>query len=156
MNRMISFNDSKDIPKDINPEFIYPMKIDLRVVMAWDTNNTDIDLHTLEPTGEEVNFSHKNSEFGGLNSRDFTRGYGPEHYMIKNAVPGKYSIKARYYANHQNSLTGGTTILLTLFTNYGDKEKENSQQITIRLSSNKENFEVGEIEIKPNATIKKK
>jgi hypothetical protein len=82
-----------------------------------------------------------------LNSRDFTEGYGPETYSLKRAMPGVYKIKAKYYANHQQSLVGGTTILLTLFTHYGVKGKEKSQQITIRLNQNKDLFDVGEIEI---------
>lgn len=57
-------------------------------------------------------------------------------------------MKARYYANHQQSLTGGTTILLSLYTDYGDKTKEKYQQITIRLTSFGDDFPIGEIEIK--------
>eukprot|EP01080_Neovahlkampfia_damariscottae_P002504 gene2504-3210_t len=122
--------------------------LDLRIIMAWDTDMVDIDLHTIEPNGEEVYYGHKRSEFGGLNSRDFTQGYGPETYSLKTAMPGVYRIKARYYSSHQQSLTGGTTILLTLFTKYGVKNQEKCQQITIRLSQSKQDFQVGEIEIK--------
>ena len=122
--------------------------LDLRIIMAWDTDMVDIDLHTIEPNGEEVYYSHKKSELGGLNSRDFTQGYGPETYSLKTAMPGIYKIKAKYYSSHQQSLTGGTTILLTLFTKYGIKNEENCQQITIRLNESKEIFQVAEIEIK--------
>jgi Ca-activated chloride channel family protein len=149
LNRMIHFNDNRDIPSNMHEDFLVPnLCLDLRIIMAWDTDATDIDMHTHEPTGEHVYYGAKNSKYGGLNSRDFTQGYGPETYTIRNALPGIYKMKARYYANHQQSLTGGTTILLSLYTHYGDKEREKFQQITIRLSSNKDDFEVGQIEIK--------
>jgi len=52
LNRMLNF--SKENNNIIRKEFIFPIEFDLRIVMAWDTDSTDIDLHTLEPTGEEV------------------------------------------------------------------------------------------------------
>jgi uncharacterized protein YfaP (DUF2135 family) len=66
--------------------------------------------------------------------------------MIKSPNYGTYKFWVRYFSSTQQSLSGGTTILLTLFTNYQTK-KEQSQQITIRLTSAKEKFDVGEIKI---------
>ena len=44
-----------------------------------DTDHTDIDLHVMEPTGEEVFYGHnRSSTTGAAVSRDFTQGYGPE------------------------------------------------------------------------------
>lgn len=72
---------------------------------------------------------------------------GPEEYKVRKAQKGKYRIYAKYYGSHQQSLTGGTTILLSLFTNYGRRDKEQCKQITIRLNQNKESFHVADIEI---------
>ena len=45
---------------------------DVRIVMTWDADNTDMDLHVVEPTGEIAYYSNKNTAIGGLVSRDFT------------------------------------------------------------------------------------
>jgi Ca-activated chloride channel homolog len=145
LNRIVAFHGTFGI--QIPEYLINATPLDLRIVMAWDTDNVDIDIHTIEPNGEEVYYGNKNSKFGGLNSRDFTGGYGPETFSLKRAMPGNYKIKTKYFANHQQSLVGGTTILLTLFTHYGVKDKEKSQQITIRLNESKSMFQVGEIDI---------
>ncbi|CAD7923936.1 unnamed protein product [Amoebophrya sp. A120] len=56
----------------------------LCVWLAWDTDKTDLDLHVIEPTGEEVYYGNRESAMGGYLSRDFTQGYGPEVYLLKN------------------------------------------------------------------------
>lgn len=67
--------------------------------------------------------------------------------MLKTARPGKFQAKTHYYANHQQSLSGGTTLLCSVFTNYA-RPNENKQMIALRLSENKESFVVAEIEWK--------
>lgn len=119
--------------------------VDLRIVLGWDTDMTDVDLHVIEPTGEECMYSNRNTRIGGSLSRDFTRGFGPEEYILKKARPGNYVVKAKYFASHQQSLTGATTLLLAIFKHYGDKEKEERKFISLRLSANKEMFTVGDV-----------
>jgi uncharacterized protein YfaP (DUF2135 family) len=67
--------------------------------------------------------------------------------MIRSPKPGTYKFWVKYYSSNQQSLSGATTILLTLYTNYQTK-KEESQQITLRLTSAKDKFDIGEIKIK--------
>ena len=81
---------------------------------------------------------------GGIVSRDFTRGYGPEEYFVRHAVKGKYQIKAKFYSNSRQDLTGATTILLKLFTNFGRPEQD-LKLIAIRMSKSSEIMDVGEI-----------
>lgn len=80
LNRIITYykqdNPNSELPVQIDPELIFPMDLDLRIVMAWDTNDTDIDLHVYEPNGFHCYYGAKNAPSGGLCSRDFTRGYG--------------------------------------------------------------------------------
>eukprot|EP00761_Pharyngomonas_kirbyi_P012335 gb/GECH01012362.1/.p1 GENE.gb/GECH01012362.1/~~gb/GECH01012362.1/.p1 ORF type:complete len:373 (+),score=100.39 gb/GECH01012362.1/:1-1119(+) len=131
----------------IEERFIYPVEFDIRISMAWDTDNTDIDLHVLQPNNEECYYGHRHTSIGGLLSRDFTNGYGPEEYMLLNAISGTYKISAHYYASHQQSLTGGTTVLCALFTDYGRPEKEKLQMLTLRLTSSRERIPVGELTV---------
>jgi Ca-activated chloride channel homolog len=147
LNRLISIHDIKDLPVPLPKEMIQATPLDLRIVMAWDTDETDIDLHTIDPFGIEVSYSKLESGNGGLNSRDFRNGYGPEWYMNRNAYEGKYSIQAKFFSSSQQSLTGGTTILLSIFTNYGVKDKEKCEQITLRLSNSQDIVDVGQVYI---------
>ena len=70
-------------------------------------------------------------------SNDFTGGYGPEEFLIKNAIKGKYIIQANYYGSTAQRITGPTTIYLELYTNYG-KKNQKKNVVTMRLSNNKE------------------
>jgi len=106
------------------------------------SHQTDVDLHVLEPTGEECLFSHNRTSSGGFLSKDFQRGYGPEEYLIKKAVPGDYIVKAKYFSNHQQSLSGATTLMVIIYKYYGQYDREERQMVTMRLSSNKELIEV--------------
>jgi len=138
-----------ELPYNLDPDiWIHNIDVDLRISMAWDTDNTDMDLHVIEPTKEECYFGHKRTKIGGLCSRDFTRGYGPEEYMVRNAYPGTYVITTNYFSSSQASLTGPTTLLLGLFTNYGRPDQE-VQMTTIRLSEAKDNNEIGRIDVDP-------
>jgi len=118
--------------------------VDLRISMAWDTDNTDMDLHVIEPGGEEAYYSHKLTKTGGMVSRDFTRGYGPEEYMIKKAPLGKFRVKTNFFSSSSPSLTGPTTILLHIFTNFG-RPNQVLHKTVVRLAGNKDNDEIGSI-----------
>jgi Ca-activated chloride channel family protein len=78
-------------------------------------------------------------------SPDFTQGYGPEEFMLKRALPGKYVIKVNYYGNTQQILAGATTIQVMLITDFG-RENEQQKAITLRLKEKEEVVEVGEFE----------
>jgi len=124
---------------------VCPMPVELRVVMGWETDMTDVDLHVIEPNGEECYYGHKNTVMGGLLSRDFTQGYGPEEYSVKKAWPGSYTVKAKYFASHQQSLSGATTLLLYIYKYYGTPQQE-KEVVALRLSSNKELITVATVD----------
>ena len=60
-----------------------PVDVDLRVVMGWDRDLTDVDLIIVEPSGEECYSYNNHTAIGGMLSRDFTHGYGPEEYLVR-------------------------------------------------------------------------
>ncbi|OQX97772.1 MAG: hypothetical protein B6I20_12000 [Bacteroidetes bacterium 4572_117] len=78
-------------------------------------------------------------------SRDFTNGYGPEEYLIKNALKGTYKIQANYYGSSSQRITGPTTIYLELYTNYG-KKNEKKETITMQLSPKASIVDIGLLE----------
>ena len=79
----------------IPPELLPPVEVNLRVVLTWDADNTDIDLWVIDPIGEAVYYSQPRSKSGGHISRDFTGGYGPEAFTIARPLPGTYRIQAQ-------------------------------------------------------------
>ncbi len=132
-----------EIPLD--KEFIRPVDVDVRIVMTWSADNTDIDLWVIEPSGEKVFYGHKLSAAGGMISRDFTGGYGPEEYMIHNAPKGKYKIKAHYYASRAVELLGAVTVQADVYTNFG-RPNQKRQSLTFPLKEDgKDVYDIGEI-----------
>lgn len=115
---------------------------DLRITLAWDADETDIDIHVTEPSGEEAYYGHRFTSSGGRVSEDITDGYGPELYEIRKARDGVYTIRAHYYASHQQTVFGPASCTLTIYTDWGRPTQ--GQQITsTRLESEKEMIHVG-------------
>jgi len=122
------------------------LDIDVRIVMSWDADNTDIDLHVVEPSGEEAFYGHNLTTIGGHVSRDFTQGYGPEEYVLRRAMPGVYKIRCKYYGSSQQTLVGPATVAAVVITNYG-RPNERRQTLTLRLDKVKEMVDIGEVTI---------
>jgi hypothetical protein len=123
--------------------------IGLMVWMAWDTDKTDVDLHIVEPSGNEVYYSNNRSVIGGYLSRDFTEGYGPEVYVLQSPVNGSYRVRAKFYASHQASASTGTTsVVIWSFVNLGGAPgMQQAHFSTIRLDTNKQLQDVLQIDI---------
>ncbi len=62
----------------VEPRLIKLLDVDLRVVLTWDADMTDLDLWVVEPTGEKAIYCNNRTAIGGLLSRDITQGYGPD------------------------------------------------------------------------------
>ncbi len=122
------------------------LDVDVRIVMSWDADNTDIDLHVIEPSGEEAFYGHNLTTIGGHVSRDFTQGYGPEEYVLRRAMPGVYKIRCKYYGSSQQTLVGPATVAAVVITNYG-RPNERRQTLTLRLDKVKEMVDIGEVTI---------
>jgi len=99
MNNLLFHHDEALDTSLVKPHWRYHIPVDLRVVLSWSTDNSDVDLWVLEPSGEKCFYSNNRTWLGGRLSRDITQGYGPEEYLIKNAVSGTYQIKAHYYGD---------------------------------------------------------
>jgi len=122
------------------------LDLDVRIVMTWDADMTDMDLHVLEPSAEEAYYGHNATTIGGQVSRDFTQGYGPEVYSLRRAMHGTYKIKSKFYGSSAAELIGAVTLQVDVFTNYG-RENEKRKSLTFRLTEKKEEFVLGEIEL---------
>ena len=118
--------------------------VDVRIVLSWDADNTDIDIHVLEPNGEEAFYKNRLTSSGGWVSRDITDGYGPEEYMQVEGQKGVYKVLTHYFGSSQQKLTGPATATATVYTNWGRKS-EARQILSLRLEKPKEKVVVGEV-----------
>lgn len=147
INRIIALHKNELNLKNIDKKIIIPMPSDVRVVMNWNMNNTDIDLWVTDPSGEKCFYSHKTTAMGGRISDDFTEGFGPEQFLLKTGAKGKYKIQIDYYSDTQAALAGPTTIMAEIYLHYGTT-KEVKKIVTLQMQKEKEGeVFIGEVEL---------
>jgi len=86
----------------------------LRVVLSWDSDGTDLDLHVVSPDGEHVFYANRVSANGGALDVDVTTGYGPEIYSNPAPQKGVYYVFVNYYGagpNHEDVTTAQVAIV---------------------------------------------
>jgi len=130
----------------VDKRLLRNLPLDVRAVLSWDADNTDIDLWVTDPNGEKVFYAHRLSYQGGAISRDFTGGYGPEEFSLRHAKPGKYKVQAHFYGNRQQIVSGATTLMLRLSTGFGTAQQKD-EDIIVRLTGQGEQVEVGTFEV---------
>ena len=154
-NVLAAWSERQEWPTGGKPEvpacdakFRKLLDMDVRIAMEWDVDNTDIDLHVLEPDGEEAFYGHRRTQSGGFVSRDVTTGYGPEEYLKKTGAKGDYKILVNYFGSRQQTLLGPATVTATVFTNWG-RADESRQTLSLRLERVKDKVPVGTVTVNP-------
>jgi len=142
INRLMAENKKLDSGK-LDKKYFEKMPVDIRIIMNWNLMDVDLDLHIIEPTGEECYFGHRDTRAGARFSKDFTQGYGPEQYLIRNAVKGKYQIKTNYYGESELTENGPATVMVEIYTTKAGKTTKTLK--TIQLGKVKENDILAEI-----------
>jgi tetratricopeptide (TPR) repeat protein len=151
LNAMAAEAKARRKPLDtsaIDGRFLRNLPVDLRVVLTWDADNSDMDLWVTDPDGERCFYGAPLSYQGGRMSRDFTGGYGPEEFMLREAKPGIYRVEANYFGSRQQVVTGATTLQLRLSTGFGTSSAAD-RMVTVRLDGRGSTVLVGEFEIRP-------
>lgn len=69
----------------------------LRVVLSWDSDGTDVDLHVITPSGEHAWYGQRVIAGGGALDVDVTSGYGPEIFAHPAPEKGLYQVYVNYY-----------------------------------------------------------
>ena len=107
---------------------------DLLITMMWNTDQTDVDLHIVEPSGEECSYENKTTRSGGQITSDVTTGFGPEMYFLSDAPAGKYDVKVKYFANRQNRTELRNKVHLTIYRGFGTSAERVTRK-TIQLKT---------------------
>ncbi|HET7500991.1 MAG TPA: hypothetical protein VFK02_08315 [Kofleriaceae bacterium] len=119
-------------------------RADIVVTITWNTDNTDVDLHVTEPSGEECFYRHRDTRSGGALTQDVTQGYGPEMYVLRSAPRGRYEVRAHYFASDANRMSARTKVYATVFENWGSKDETVTDKV-VTLQAGKEYHEVATI-----------
>ncbi|MFD2285080.1 DUF2135 domain-containing protein [Pedobacter petrophilus] len=144
INNLISRHGAKLNTRNIDKRLIQPLPVDIRVVLNWNKNDTDIDLWLTDPAGEKGYYGNAKTQIGGRISNDFTAGYGPEQFMVKKAIKGKYKIEVNYYGDRQINISGPTTVTAEIYTNYAIGKQQRKVIVLPLTSADKGGNLVGE------------
>jgi Ca-activated chloride channel family protein len=150
INQLISNHKNQLDFTKINPKIVADLPVNIRVVINWNKDNTDIDLWVTDPNGERCMYSNNKTKIGGRLSNDFTSGFGPEQFLLKKAVKGKYKIETNFFGENQVSVSGPTAIMAEIFINYATGKQERKivvfQNKTETDRGDKEGVLIGEFE----------
>lgn len=116
----------------------------LRILLSWDTNGTDLDLHVVTPDGQHAWYGQRVIQ-GGAIDIDVTDGYGPEIFASSAPVKGLYQVYinfygggGRYYGDEDGDNNGGksgkslTIARLSITSNEGTPH-ERRQEFTLPM-----------------------
>jgi hypothetical protein len=146
MNAIISSRPQVNIA-GIDKRLIKAMPVDVRIVIGWSADNSDIDLWVTDPRREKCYYSEPETSSGGRISNDVTQGYGPEEYQVKKALNGDYVVEINLFGDRRQTLGGPVTVKAELFTNFG-KPNQKREIINFRLTSDKEVIRIGSLSFK--------
>ncbi|WP_455807119.1 YfaP family protein [Pseudomonas fluorescens] len=99
----------------------------LRVLLAWDSDGTDLDLHLVTPDGAHIWYGNRSAANGAALDVDVTTGYGPEIFAMPAPIKGQYLVYVNYYGGgYRGDEDGGdeavqplTTAQVTVITEEG-------------------------------------
>jgi len=133
INRLIAKYPNLNKSK-IHKRLLINIPVDVRVVINWNMNSTDIDLHVVDPTGVTCYYRNLETKIGGRISADVTNGYGPEQFLLKKAVKGKYRVYVNYYGDRKVTDAGPATVMAEIYTKYADAT-ERRQVVCVQMSN---------------------
>ncbi|MDR1463373.1 MAG: DUF2135 domain-containing protein [Azoarcus sp.] len=94
----------------------------LRILLSWDTNGTDLDLHVVTPSGQHAWYGQRAVK-GGAIDIDVTTGYGPEIFASAAPEKGLYQV----YVNYYGGSSGLTTARLAVIGNEGTANEKRQE-----------------------------
>lgn len=115
--------------------------MDIKVILYWDTNFTDVDLWVTDPASERVFYGNRRSKIGGELDIDITTGYGPETFTQKSALPGEYLVQVQYYGGAQPTMAKVLVIL------YEGTEREKRLVMPALLHETGEGITIGKFKV---------
>lgn len=144
---------SLDLSK-VDPRLLRNLPVGLRVTLTWDSDQSDLDLWVTDPNAEKCFYGHRDTYQGGHNSQDFTQGYGPEEFLLREPAPGTYTMQVNYYGDRRQMARGPITAHIRIITHFGSPDQK-ERLLTIRLRSQAETITVGTAEFSDKGPFEK-
>jgi uncharacterized protein YfaP (DUF2135 family) len=117
---------------DLDSRLVALLDVDIRVVVDWTTDATDLDLWVDEPTRERAIYNNPRTVIGGHLSNDMTAGYGPEEYLLHRAPSGTYTVQANVFSSDRIDPNGASVLTAHLFRNFG-RPNQQEEVVDIEL-----------------------
>lgn len=104
----------------------------LRVLLSWDSDNTDLDLHLITPDGAHIWYGDRVAPNGAALDVDVTTGYGPEIFSMPAPIKGQYLVYLNYFGgglrsdeeSQENAVQPLTTAQVTVITEEGTPDEK--------------------------------
>lgn len=104
----------------------------LRILLSWDSDGTDLDLHVVTPEGEHCYYGNRTLPSGMGLDVDVTTGYGPEIISSPSPRNGTYLVYINYYGSGAQA-DQLTTAKVTIVSQAGTPdEKMESSVVPLR------------------------
>lgn len=103
----------------MDPRLRRNLASDVRIVIDWSSDASDVDLWVDEPNGERGFYGNPRTMIGGTVSNDMTQGFGPEEYRIRRAAPGAYVVRANVFAPDRLDPNGAARVTAWLYRDWG-------------------------------------
>ncbi len=105
----------------------------LRVVLSWDSDSTDLDLHVVSPDGQHVFYADRVAANGGALDVDVTTGFGPEIFATPSPVRGAYHVFVNYFGSGDSQGEVITTAQVAIIQEEGTaREKQQVFRVPMR------------------------
>ena len=148
LNTLAARARAEGIKPDLNqidPRLQKHFPVGLRVALIWDANDTDVDLHITDPLGETASYRRQQTTQGGLLSQDYSGGYGPEEFLLRQPASGKYEIYAHLYGTRQQVVLAPITVQARISTDWGTP-KQVDRYVSVRIDPReRKQIKLGEI-----------
>jgi hypothetical protein len=143
INRLIAKNAKLDVSK-IDKRLITEVSVDVRAVINWNMDNTIIDMYVSDPNNEMCFYQNRETSIGGRTTSDSPHCFGPEHFILKKAVKGKYRVYAHYYGDSRVTPAVPSTVMVEVYTKYAGKD-ERRKIVCLQMSNLRKGQEDGKI-----------
>lgn len=96
------------------------------MTLTWDTNDTDLDIYVIDPTGDYSSYYHKTTSDGGELDLDDVDGYGPEHWTLMDSDIKRYGQPYRFRVHYYDDKGhGATNYRVTITVHQGTSSEKN-------------------------------
>ena len=150
MNALIAAASDAVDTRRIDPRLLRNLPVDLRIVLAWDADQSNLDLRVQDPNGQVAVHQGQPTYQGGRLSANYMGGYGPEEFVLKQAKPGTYLISVNYAWDRRQAAAAQPPVAqLRVFRNFGTP-KQSERIHSVRFQRVGQQTAVGELVIPPD------